>query len=162
MRLKAIAICFYIVLIYWISLHIPLLNSLFFPTLGAFSLLFISKPFPLNEMWRIAVGAAVASFIGSTFAQLSTSALSLLATLLIVIVLFHTFKWNAPPIMAIALIPFFAKPAHVWTAPLSVVIVLAGLLLTLYAVAQCEKLLKALPVFAGAKQGAKVESDSGL
>lgn len=162
MRLNVIAICLYIVLVYWISLHIPMLNSLFFPTLGAFSLLFVSKTFERSETWRIAAGAVVASFIGSTFEQISTSALSLLATLIIVIVLFHTFKWNAPPIMAVALIPFFAEPAHVWTAPLSVCVVLSGLLVTLYAAALCEKLMKSLPAFAGAKHEVKAESDNGM
>ena len=85
MRIKTYAICIYIILIYWISLHIPHMKSLFFPTLGAFSLLFVSRSFEKAEVRKIALGAVTASVIGSLFAYWNPGVVSLLLTLLIVI-----------------------------------------------------------------------------
>lgn len=130
-RFKTYAICLYLVVVYWISLHIPHMHALFFPTLGAFSLLFISRPFSKAEVGRIAIGAVAAALVGSLLAHWHAGALSLLATLLIVIGLINRFKWNAPPILAVALIPYFTQPPLFWAIPLSVCGALAGLLLTL-------------------------------
>ncbi|MHA6482963.1 hypothetical protein ACX1C1_13780 [Paenibacillus sp. strain BS8-2] len=138
-RFKIYAICLYLVVVYWISLHIPHMHAIFFPTLGAFSLLFISRPFRKPEVGRIALGAVAASAIGSLLAHWHAGALSLLATLLIVIGLINRFKWNAPPILAVALIPYFTQPPVFWAIPLSVCGALAGLLVTLTAADFCEQ-----------------------
>lgn len=145
MRLKTYAICLYILLIYWISSHIPQMHSLFFPTLGAFSLLFISRPLNGSELRNIATGAIAASTVGSLFVHLSTGILSLLATLLIVLGLMKKMKWNAPPILAVALIPFFTQPPTVWVIPVSVACTLAGLLVILSAASYAEKLIGGKP-----------------
>lgn len=160
MRFKVIAICFYVTLIYWISLQFQTLHTLFFPTIGAFSLLFILKPFKQKEMWKIALGAVISSVIGSLLVQLNAGALSLLATLLIVTSLILKFNWNAPPILAVALIPFFSKPEVVWAAPLSVCGVLIGLVATLYAAALCEKWVQSIPALS--KFYANTETDNGI
>ncbi|QNK56325.1 hypothetical protein [Paenibacillus sp. PAMC21692] len=158
LRFKTYAICVYLVLIYWISLHIPHMNALFFPTLGAFSLLFISRPFGKAEVGRIALGAVSASLVGSLLGYWSAGALSLLATLLIVLALINIFKWNAPPILAVALIPYFTQPPVFWAIPLSVCGALAGLLLTLSVADYCEQLIVESR-WLGAKQS-KTESDT--
>ncbi|KRE53679.1 hypothetical protein [Paenibacillus sp. Soil522] len=160
MRIRTYAICLYIILIYWISLHIPHMHSLFFPTLGAFSLLFISRPFDNTEVGKIAFGAVLASFIGSFFVYWNAGVLSLLLTLVIVIALINKFKWNAPPILAVSLIPFFTQPPLLWVIPLSVCGSLLGLLLTLSAAAYFEKRVGTLPLFL--KRTAKAESDSAM
>lgn len=160
MRIRTYAICLYIITIYWISLHIPSMHTLFFPTLGAFSLLFISRPFEKAELRKIAVGAVLSSLIGSLFAHWNASSLSLLLTLIIVIFCIRTFKWNAPPILAVALIPFFTHPTLFWVVPLSVCGSLLGLLITLSAAAYVEKRFGSvqLPSFLSRKP--KTESDS--
>lgn len=122
------------------------MHSLFFPTLGAFSLLFISRPLNRTEVRNIAVGAIVASAIGSLFITFSPGIFSLLATMLIVIGLMKKMNWNAPPILAVALIPFFTQPPTLWIIPISVGCTLAGLLITLSAAAYVEKLLSSKPV----------------
>lgn len=158
LRFKTYAICFYLVFIYWISLHIPHMNGLFFPTLGAFSLLFISRPFSKIEVSRIAIGAVAASAVGSLLAYIHSGALSLLATLLVVISLIHIFKWNAPPILAVALIPYFTQPTVFWVVPLSVCGALAGLLLTLTAADYCEQTFGRVRLLLN--RSAKAETDT--
>ncbi len=160
MRIRTYAICLYIIMIYWISLHIPYMHSLFFPTLGAFSLLFISRPFEKAEVSKIAFGAVLASFIGSFFVYWNAGVLSLLLTLVIVISFINKFKWNAPPILAVSLIPFFTQPSLLWVIPLSVCGSLLGLLLTLSAAAYVEKRVGTLPLFL--KRTTKAESDSAM
>lgn len=160
MRIKTYAICIYIIFIYWVSLHIPHMSTLFFPTLGAFSLLFISRPFEKAQLRKIAIGAIVSSFIGSLFVYWSSGVLSLLLTLLIVIFLINKFKWNAPPILSVALIPFFTHTSLIWVAPISVTGSLLGLLLTLSAAAYLEKRCDALPFFP--RRTTEVKSDSAL
>ncbi|MDQ6421229.1 hypothetical protein RB620_17530 [Paenibacillus sp. LHD-117] len=160
MRFKTYAICLYLVAVYWISLNIPHMHALFFPTLGAFSLLFISRPFRRDEVRNIAAGAVAASFIGSLLAHWNAGAGSLLITLLIVIGLINLFKWNAPPILAVSLIPYFARPPVFWAIPLSVCGALAGLLLTLSIAAFCEKKFGSFLPFTGAGSHSKTESDS--
>ncbi|WP_141500595.1 HPP family protein [Paenibacillus luteus] len=158
MRIRTYAICLYIILIYWISLHVPYMHSLFFPTLGAFSLLFISRPFEKKEIRKIAFGAVLSSLIGSLFVFWSTGVLSLLFTLLIVIFLIHQFKWNAPPILAVSLIPFFTQPPLVWVIPLSVCGSLLGLLFTLSMAAFAERKFGAMMLLS--KKTVNADSDS--
>ncbi|MEV5029819.1 hypothetical protein [Paenibacillus sp. LPE1-1-1.1] len=160
MQIRTYAICFYIIMIYWISSHIPSMHSLFFPTLGAFSLLFISRPFEKAEVSKIALGAVISSLIGSVFVYWNPGVLSLLLTLLSVLYLINKFKWNAPPILAVSLIPFFTKPSLLWVIPLSVCGSLLGLLLTLSAAAYVEKKFGAVSLLP--KRAAKAESDSAM
>lgn len=160
MRIRTYAICLYIIMIYWISSHIPYMHSLFFPTLGAFSLLFISRPFEKAEVSKIAFGAVISSLVGSVFVYWNPGVLSLLLTLLIVLYLINKFKWNAPPILAVSLIPFFTKPSLLWVIPLSVCGSLLGLLLTLSAAAYVEKRFGSVSLLP--KRAAKAESDSAM
>lgn len=147
MTIKSVAICVYIVLIYWISLHFSIMHTLFFPTLGAFSLLFISKPFKKEEVGRIALGAITASLIGSICMYFSTGVLSILLNTIAVIWLIRKFRWNAPPILAVSFIPFFTQPTTVWITPLSVTVSLIGLLIFLYAADRLERKFGATPRF---------------
>ncbi|WP_424766539.1 hypothetical protein [Paenibacillus sp. sgz302251] len=160
MNIKTYAICLYIIIVYWISLHIPHMHSLFFPTLGAFSLLFITRPFTKAEVRKISFGAVVASIIGSVAVYVSPGVLSLLFTLLIIIWLIHKFKWNAPPILSVSLVPFFTQPPLLWVIPLSVGGALAGLLVTLSAAAYAENKLKSSPL--PVKRAAKADSDTAI
>ncbi len=139
MHVRTYAICLYIIFIYWISSHIPHMQSLFFPTLGAFSLLFISRPFEKAEVRKIAFGAVISSIVGSVSVYIHPGVISLLLTLVIVISFINTFKWNAPPILAVSLIPFFTQPPLLWVIPISVCVALIGLMLTLSAAAYIEK-----------------------
>jgi hypothetical protein len=160
MRIRTYAICLYIIFIYWISLHIPNMHALFFPTLGSFSLLFISRPFEKAEVRKISFGAVIASIIGSLFVYWNPGVLSLFLTLLIVIYLINKFKWNSPPILAVSLIPFFAQSSILWVIPLSVCGALLGLMITLSASAFVEKKLGAMPLFI--KRSAKAKSDTAM
>ncbi|CAI6058384.1 HPP family protein [Cohnella sp. JJ-181] len=141
MNFKAVAICLYIVGIYWISSRMPSLHALFFPTLGAFSLLFIAHPFSPAKLGKVAFGAVVAVLIGTTIAYANQSALALLADLLIVVYLINRFKWNAPPILAVSLIPFFVHASYIWILPLSVCVSLLGLLVTLWVAHHVERIV---------------------
>ncbi|OMF37247.1 hypothetical protein BK133_06490 [Paenibacillus sp. FSL H8-0548] len=160
MRIRTYAICLYIIMVYWVSLHVPYMNALFFPTLGAFSLLFISRPFEKAEVRKIAFGAILSSVIGSLFVFWSSGVLSLLFTLLIVIFLINKFKWNAPPILAVSLIPFFTQPPLLWVIPLSVCGSLLGLLMTLSAASYVEKRFGTISLFP--KKAINTESDSAM
>ncbi|RUS47396.1 HPP family protein [Cohnella sp. AR92] len=132
MKVKTIAIGIYIMIIYWFSLHFSFLDTLFFPTLGAFSFLFISRTFLYREIARITVGAFVSSAIGTILFYLYPSPITVLANVLITIWLIRKFKWNAPPIVAVSLVPFFSHSPHHWVIPLSVSAVLLGLMLILF------------------------------
>ncbi|UQZ85891.1 hypothetical protein SK3146_05181 [Paenibacillus konkukensis] len=131
MNVKIWIICFYLMFIYWISRHIPDVRAIFFPTLGAFSYLFISRAFSVKEFGKMIAGAAVASLVSSALFLSHTGLLSLLLASLFAILIIRKFHLNAPPVLAIALIPYFAEPAQVWTFPLAVLASLGGLLLLL-------------------------------
>ncbi|WP_337100833.1 hypothetical protein [Paenibacillus sp. YIM B09110] len=147
MTIKSVAICVYIVLIYWISMHVPIMHTLFFPTLGAFSLLFISKPFKKDIVGKVALGAITASLIGSLCMHFSTGVLSILLNTVAVMWLIRKFKWNAPPILAVSFIPFFTQPSTIWITPLSVAVSLLGLLLFLYTAVRLERKFGEAPLF---------------
>ena len=132
MNLKTIVICLYVGLIYWLSLHFSFLDTLFFPTLGAFSFLFLSRSSTISEVGKVTFGAVVSSGIGTLLYYIYPSAISLFVNVIITIWLINKFKWNAPPIVAVALIPFFSHSAHHWAIPLSVCAALLGLMLVLY------------------------------
>ncbi len=132
MNLKTIAICLYVMLIYWLSLHFSFLDTLFFPTLGAFSFLFLSRSSTISEVGKVTFGAVVSSVIGTVLYYIYPSPISLFVNVIITIWLINKFKWNAPPIVAVALIPFFSHSTHHWAIPLSVGVALLGLMLVLY------------------------------
>ncbi|WP_158299450.1 HPP family protein [Paenibacillus antri] len=134
MNVKLAVITIYLVLIYWLSSHVPMLEPLFYPTLGAFSYLLVSRTMNLKESASIMAGAVFASITGTAFFFWLPETLSLLATFVLCIIMIQRFRLNAPPILAIALIPFFEPPATPWTIPLVVFATLTALLVTLFAV----------------------------
>lgn len=138
MNIKTILICAYIMAIYWFSKHYSFLDTLFFPTVGAFSFLFLSRSFRYTELTRITFGAFISAAIGTLLVYLYPSAISVFANVLITIWLIKRFKWNAPPIVAVSLIPFFSNSTHLWIIPLSVSAVLLGLMLTLFIAERAE------------------------
>jgi|GEM_PF-1016684 len=145
MKLKLAAISLYIVLIYWFSLHVPLLHMMFFPTLGAFSLLFVSRSPDAKVLSKIAAGACVSSVIGTALFHLGGGGvLALFLNVIVIIWLIVRLKWNAPPILAVSLIPFFAQAPNVWIVPVSVCGTLAGLLATLSLASLLERRVGAL------------------
>ncbi|MNH99808.1 hypothetical protein D3C73_525890 [compost metagenome] len=139
MNIKTLAICLYIMLIYWLSLKFPSLHMLFFPTLGAFSFLFITRPWNLKELSKIALGAIISSIVGTVLFHLSPGVISIFSNTLITIWLIHTFKWNAPPILAVSFIPFFTQSPNLWALPLAVCVSISGLIITLSLVYVIEK-----------------------
>lgn len=128
MILKSIAICSYLTLLYWMSTHFSELHMIFFPTLGAFGFICITRTVDLRWIMKICVGAVASSVIGASIYTLHSGVLSLLAVTLITIWMIHHFKLNAPPILAISLIPFFSKSGSIMIMPLSVSLALLGLL----------------------------------
>lgn len=141
MNIRTAAICLYIVSIYWVSSRIPSLHTLFFPTLGAFSLLFIGRPFSAAQVGAIAFGVIVSSLIGTVLVYLHPGVISLLINTVIVIYLINKFKWNTPPILAVSFVPFFVHSSFIWAIPLSVCGSLLGLVLTLFIVHHVERTL---------------------
>jgi hypothetical protein len=142
MNIKTLAISLYIIFIYWLSLRFSSLHMLFFPTLGSFSFLFISRSIGSIEISKIALGAVVSSIIGTLLFHLSPGVISLFSTTLITIWLINQFKLNAPPILAVAIIPFFAHSPNLWIMPLSVCGSMLGLILILSFVNGIERLKK--------------------
>ena len=138
MNLKSIVICLYAMLIYWCSQHFTFLDTLFFPTLGAFSLLFISRTYHLAEFRNIIFGAFLCSIIGTALYYISPGVISLFINAVITIWMINRFKWNAPPIIAVAFIPYFSKSTHLWAIPLSVGVALVGLMFILLIVHRAE------------------------
>lgn len=144
MNVKLVLISLYIVLVYWISSHLPSLHAMFYPTLGAFSFLLASREFDLKHAGRVLVGATIASAIGTALHALEPGALGLLADTLLVAWLIHRFRWNAPPILAVSIIPFFVAPPSLWAAPVAVMASLAGLIAVLGAADRVAELLRPL------------------
>lgn len=141
MNTKLVAIGLYIMLVYWLSLSHSELHSLFYPTLGAFAFLFISKASGVREVSRVAAGAAVCAVIGTLLQHFVPGVWSVLLNLLIVMWLKQLLNWNAPPLVAVSLVPYFAEPPNLWIVPVSVACTLAGLLLTLVAAELARKYL---------------------
>lgn len=129
--MKTWTICFYLLLIYWISQHIPGVKMLFYPTLGAFSYLFISRTFAFKDFTKLIMGASAASLISSALYISNAGFISFFAATISTIILIQRFRLNAPPILAIALVPFFTHPDNLWSLPLAVLVSLTGLLMTL-------------------------------
>jgi hypothetical protein len=131
MDIKTVSISLYLLLIYWLSLHFPMLKPLFYPTLGAFSYLFVSRNFELKELLKLILGAGIASLIGSALFRSDAGMLAFLATALLTIQLLRRYQLQAPPILAVALIPYFANPTSIWVVPVSVIASLSGLVVFL-------------------------------
>lgn len=159
MNIKTVLICAYIMAIYWFSLHFSFLETLFFPTVGAFSFLFLSRTFQFKELTRITLGTFVSAVIGTLLVYIYPSAISVFVNVLITIWLIKRFKWNAPPIVAVSLIPFFSQSTHLWVIPLSVSVVLLGLMLTLFVAERVESKFGSLLVSLNRKK-LRAESDS--
>ncbi|MCZ8523219.1 MULTISPECIES: hypothetical protein [Paenibacillus] len=133
-HVKTVTISLYLFAIYYISVHFPALKALFYPTLGAFSYLFVSRTFAFKDMMKLVTGATFASLLGSCFYFSHAGGLAFLCTALGTIWLIRRFSLNAPPILAVALIPYFAQPSLWWTGPASVLASLSCLLLLLLCV----------------------------
>lgn len=138
MHLRSLVICSYLMVAYWASSHFSSLEMVFYPTLGAFSFLFLQRMDKFNDIKRIIIGAVIAVTIGNLFYLIDNGAISFFATAIVTISLIHHFKWNAAPILAVSLIPYFAHPASMWTLPVAVIVSLLGLLLPLWLIARFE------------------------
>jgi len=117
----------YLALIYWLSLHVAIFQPLFFPTLGAFSYFIITRNLTAKQSIWLVFGAAFASLLGSAAFLWLPELPALLATFILTVILIRRFELNAPPILAVALIPFFDRPDTLWTTPLTVWVALACL-----------------------------------
>jgi hypothetical protein len=160
MIIRSVGLGLYIMFIYWLSSHAPGMHMLFFPTLGAFGFLFITRSPRLPELGGIAAGAVCSSVIGTLAYAVNDGMASLFVGTLATIWLVRTLKLNAPPIVAVSLIPFFAHPTNLWVAPLSVAASLAGLLAVLGLVYAVERLLaktESDPIQLG--QGIRMDAD---
>lgn len=139
MFIKSTIICLYLLFTYWLSFRTPMLHMVFYPTLAAFSFLFISRSIDKKGLYKIIGGAILASTIGSLLYFVNASFVSFFLTAFVVIWMIQKFNWNAAPILAISLIPFFSKPSSILILPLSVSCSLLGLLITLWVIQQIEK-----------------------
>ncbi|USB31647.1 HPP family protein [Paenibacillus sp. YPG26] len=140
MFLRSLIICSYLAIIYFASIQLPSLKMVFYPTLGAFSFLFIHRQGHIKDTGRIIIGAIVAATLGSLFYTIDSGVLSFFATAMITLSLIKLFRCNAAPILAVSLIPFFAHPVTIWMLPASVMASLAGLALTLWFIGKLEQL----------------------
>jgi len=144
MLLRSLIICSYLMAAYWASYHFPSMKMVFYPTLGAFSFLFMHRVDEIKDLGRIIIGAIVSVTIGSLLYTISTGAVSFFITAIVTISLIKFFKWNAAPIMAVSLIPYFAHPTTIWALPAAVLASLAGLLVPIWLIGKLEQ----LPLFA--------------
>ncbi|WP_409343490.1 hypothetical protein [Paenibacillus sp. MBLB4367] len=129
MVVRSIVLCLYLALLYGLSHQMDELRMVFYPTLGAFGFLFLSRP--LKDMVKIVAGAVVAVTIGNALYALSPGMLSFFITALMAVIFIQKLRINAAPIVAVSFVPFFAHPADVLTVPLSVLGSLSGLMLTM-------------------------------
>ncbi|UKS26355.1 hypothetical protein LOZ80_33345 [Paenibacillus sp. HWE-109] len=140
MLLRSFIICCYLMGAYWASYHFPSMKMVFYPTLGAFSFLFMHRVDQIKDIGRITVGAIIAVSIGSFMYSLSQGAVSFFLTALMTILLIQFFKWNAAPILAVSFIPFFAHPTSLWALPAAVVVSLLGLMVSVWLIGKVEQL----------------------
>ncbi|MBB6693417.1 hypothetical protein H7B90_18670 [Cohnella xylanilytica] len=160
MKLRAVAACLYIGLVYFVSAHLEGFHPLFFPTLGAFAYLFVTRSASAREQGVIAFGALIGSVTGSILSQLHPSTLFFVVNALFTFWMIRRWKWNAPPIMAVSFVPFFMRPSELWTLPLFTAMAIGGLVLTLAAASAVERwkpvrsMLSAVP-FVGRKAEAE-------
>lgn len=149
--MKIAAVCFYVGSIYWLSLRYPSFHTLFFPTLGSFSLVFSTLTFTKAKIYRIFLGAMVSSVLGTCLHVANPGVVSLFINTVVVIWLIRRYKWEAPAILAVSFIPFFSQATDLWTVPVTVFFSLLGLLLTVLLVEVVESMLARLPAYIGRK-----------
>lgn len=131
MKLSVFAACGYLGLVYFAAGHVQGLHPLFFPALGAFAYLMITRRSAWQEMLQMTAGTIICSFIGSILSLLHPNTVFLVVDALLVYWMIHRLKWNAPPIIAVSLIPFFSRSPDWWTFPVSGGAALIGLAFTL-------------------------------
>ncbi|BAU27850.1 hypothetical protein DFP93_10920 [Aneurinibacillus soli] len=146
MLIKSVIICVYLLFTYWLSFRTPALHMVFYPTLAAFSFLFMSRSTDKKNVYKIVGGAILASTIGSSLYFVNSGFVSFFLTSFVIIWMIQKFNWNAAPILAVSLVPYFSKPPSVWIFPLSVSCSLLGLLVTLWVIQQVEKTKDAVNV----------------
>ncbi|MWC26968.1 HPP family protein [Paenibacillus sp. MMS18-CY102] len=131
-KIRVIMVSLYLMVIYWASSHFPDVHTLFFPTLGAFCLLFLTRSFERKVWANISVGAVIGATVGNVLYSINPGPVTFFLNALLMIALITRMKWNAPPILAVSFIPYFSHPTTVWTLPLSVALSLSGLIATLW------------------------------
>lgn len=139
MLLRSLVVCCYLMGAYWASYHFPSLKMVFYPTLGAFSFLFMHRVHNIKEIRLIILGALIAVTMGSVLYSISHGAISFFLTALVTITLIQFFKWNAAPILAVSFIPFFAHPVSMWALPIAVFVSLCGLMLSMWLIGKVER-----------------------
>ncbi|MFC4812355.1 hypothetical protein [Paenibacillus sp. GCM10023250] len=160
MVIRSVGLGLYIMFVYWLSSHAPGMHMLFFPTLGAFGFLFITRSPRMPELFGIAGGAVLSSTVGTVAYALHGGMVALFCSTLAMIWIVRALKLNAPPIIAVSLIPFFAHPAKLWVAPASVAVSLAGLLAVMALVYAVERLLARAPAALPLRQGVRMDADN--
>ncbi|MGO4271471.1 hypothetical protein AB4Z22_16765 [Paenibacillus sp. TAF58] len=140
MFLRSLVMCCYLMGAYWASYHFPSMKMVFYPTLGAFSFLFMHRVDQIKDIGRITMGAIIAVTIGSSMYAISHGAMSFFITAILTISLIQWFKWNAAPILAVSFIPFFAHPVAFWALPAAVLVSLLGLIGSIWLIGKLEQL----------------------
>lgn len=140
MFLRSLFICCFLMGAYWASYHFPSMKMVFYPTLGAFSFLFMHRVEKIKEIRLIILGAIIAVTMGSLFYMINHGVISFFVTALVTITLIQFFKWNAAPILSVAFIPYFAHPASFWALPIAVLVSLLGLMAYIWLIGRVEKL----------------------
>ncbi|MCY9661887.1 hypothetical protein P5G65_29530 [Paenibacillus chondroitinus] len=139
MLLRSLVICCYLMGAYWASYHFPSLRMVFYPTLGAFSFLFMHRVDQIKDVGRITLGAIIAVTLGSVMYSISQGTLSFFLTAIITISLIQVLKWNAAPILSVSFIPFFAHTTSIWALPAAVLVSLLGLIIFVWLIAKVEQ-----------------------
>lgn len=132
LTIKLSIFCLYLSVAYWVSLHFPPLGMMFYPSLGSFSVILMNHNNYYKNLLQIVIGATITSTIGSVLYFVYPSIFSFFITAFITLWVMQKNNWNAAPILAVALIPFFSNPQSVWVLPLSVLCSLIGLSLPLW------------------------------
>lgn len=130
---RGFIISLYIIFIYWLSLQFTSLHMMFFPTLGAYCLFFMTKPLSRKAQIQISFGSVMVSILSTLMYHWNTGIISLFITTLITIGLINYFKWNAPPVLAVSIIPFFTHSASYWEFPVAISLSLSGIVVLLVA-----------------------------
>jgi hypothetical protein len=139
MLLRSLVVCCYLMGAYWASYHFPSLRMVFYPTLGAFSFLFMHRVDQIKDVGRITIGAIIAVTLGSVMYSISHGTLSFFLTSMITISLIQVFKWNAAPILSVSFIPFFAHTTSIWALPIAVLVSLLGLIMFVWLIGKVEQ-----------------------
>lgn len=131
LNVKIVISSLFLMSVYLISAKFSILHMLFYPTLGAFCFLISSRKLTCKEALSILAGATAASAIGVGMYEIYDGPVTIFIAALLVMRMIMFFKLNAPPIIAISLIPFFSHPPNPWISPVFTLVSLSGLFLTL-------------------------------